>query len=103
MSDRRVEILQQNWTKRSSSYKHASREESDWQLDAMDEYLREKTFELLEYMAKKKVICMDLGKEGIKFLTKGESLTKEQLFERFSLQCHDVAPGEVRESSPLVG
>jgi hypothetical protein len=47
-------------------------------LTAMDEYFKERALELLEYMAKKKIIC-----NGGKFLTGGQEFTKEQLFENF--------------------
>lgn len=51
-------------------------------LDAMDQYMRESCMELLEYMAEKKVICHS-DEQGAYFNTRGETLTKEQLFENF--------------------
>ena len=56
-------------------------------LDAMDEYMEKTCLELLEYMAKKDVKCTWYEHEvlGIqyRFHFKGESITKEQLFQNF--------------------
>lgn len=49
---------------------------------AMDEYMKDRCLELLEYMAKRKVICHS-DEEGCYFNCKGETLTKEQIFENF--------------------
>jgi hypothetical protein len=45
---------------------------------AMDEYMKETCLELLEYMAKHNVLCMEEM-----FCYKGRWITKEQLFENF--------------------
>lgn len=54
-------------------------------ISAMDEYMRECSLELLEYMAKNNVeICYDPYSESKKhFLFKGYWINKEQLFENF--------------------
>lgn len=90
MTDRRAEILQKHWLKYCKDHKYSSRdgmpyEQPNWQEDAMEEYFKERIFDFLEYMAKDKVICLDLGDEGMAFLTRGKSITKEQLFENFAL------------------
>lgn len=56
--------------------------------NAMDEYMKERSLELLEYMAKNDVECEMLGDSDTGsvipfFYYKGEFLTKEQLFENF--------------------
>jgi len=50
--------------------------------EAMDEYFEERAMELLEYLAKNKVICHS-DEQGVYFNTRGETLTKEQIFENF--------------------
>lgn len=54
---------------------------------AMDEYMKECCLELLEYMAKNSVDCLDGGINNPdnkkSFYLKGEWITKEQLFENF--------------------
>jgi hypothetical protein len=50
--------------------------------NAMDENGKQMCLDLLEYMAKKKVICMS-DEDGLYFLVRGESLTREQIFEDF--------------------
>jgi hypothetical protein len=50
--------------------------------NAMDENGKQMCLDLLEYLAKKKVICMS-DEDGIHFLVRGESLTREQIFEDF--------------------
>jgi hypothetical protein len=49
---------------------------------AMDEYFKERALGLLEYMAKKRIIC-NVTDGQCNFLTRGETLTKEQVFENF--------------------
>jgi hypothetical protein len=51
-------------------------------LSAMDEYFKERALGLLEYMAKKRIIC-NVTDGQCNFLTRGETLTKEQVFENF--------------------
>lgn len=53
--------------------------------EAMDEYMCETCLELLEYMAKNKVICGHYSSsDGLLFKVNGhELLTKKQLFENF--------------------
>ncbi len=53
-----------------------------WRLDAMDEYAKSMCMDLLDYIAKNKIIAMS-DANGQQFLMRGESLTKEQLFENF--------------------
>ncbi len=50
--------------------------------DAMDEYMKATCLELLEYMAKNGIECIDSIK-GYSFYYRGQYLTKEQLFENF--------------------
>ena len=50
--------------------------------NAMDENGKQMCLDLLGYLAKKKVICMS-DEDGIHFLVRGESLTREQIFEDF--------------------
>jgi hypothetical protein len=50
--------------------------------DAMDEYMKECCLELLEYMAKNKVVCGVFSDDRM-FNYKGQWITKEQLFENF--------------------
>ena len=51
-------------------------------LFAMDEYMKEVCLELLEYMAKNSVECVDSIK-GYQFYYRGQYLSKEELFENF--------------------
>lgn len=51
-------------------------------LRAMDEYMREGCLELLEYMAKNRIICSH-DENGAYFLVGGEALSKDQIFENF--------------------
>ena len=56
--------------------------------NAMDEYMKERCLELLEYMAKNDVDCEMLGDDETDavqafFYYKGEWIKKEQLFENF--------------------
>lgn len=50
--------------------------------NAMDVYFEERAMELLSYLAKNKVICHN-DEQGDYFNTRGETLTKEQIFENF--------------------
>lgn len=50
--------------------------------NAMDDRATEMCLELLEYIAKNKVICHS-DKDGSYFNYRGETLTKEQLFDNF--------------------
>ena len=51
-------------------------------INAMDKYMRECCLDLLEYLANSKVICHS-DEQGTYFNTRGETLTKEQIFENF--------------------
>lgn len=56
--------------------------------NAMDEYMKERCLDLLEYMAKNNIVCEEFDKDNqgedfILFKFKGEWITKEQLFENF--------------------
>ena len=89
MSDRRGEILNQENIKFYETkvvhgiyrqnyptvYETAS-------ISAMDEYMKEVCLELLEYMAKNKVVCGVFSDDRM-FNYKGQWITKEQLFENF--------------------
>lgn len=81
MNDRRQEILNKFIFKMDE--REVVREEDA--LDAMDEYMRITCLELLEYMAKNKVICGHYSSvDGLLFKVNGhELLTAEQLFENF--------------------
>lgn len=50
--------------------------------DAMDEYADVRCLDLLEYLAKKGVMCC-VDSDGVYFKCRGEVLTKEQIFENF--------------------
>lgn len=57
-------------------------------INAMDEYMKERCLDLLEYMAKNNIVCEEFDKDNqgedfILFKFKGEWITKEQLFENF--------------------
>lgn len=58
---------------------------SQWVLNAMDENGKQMCLDLLEYMAKNKIICGYYSSvDGLLFKGNGhELLTKEQLFENF--------------------
>lgn len=51
--------------------------------NAMDEYMKERCLELLEYMAKNDIEISYTPPYENSFLFKGEWITKEQLFENF--------------------
>jgi hypothetical protein len=51
--------------------------------NAMDEYWRVKSMELLEYMAKNNVECLYDNDQPSFWVSSGEYLTKEQLFQNF--------------------
>ncbi len=90
MSDRRVEILNQEHRKFVEEEGLSSIHTNDFPqayklqaLAAMDEYMKECCLELLEYMAKHEINGY-IDKNGIScFWYKREWITKEQLFENF--------------------
>ena len=83
MEDRRVAILK---AEHQRGPDHVTPEGySQWVLNAMDENGHQMCLDLLEYMAKHKVICGHYSSpDGFLFKVNGhELLTKEQLFENF--------------------
>lgn len=85
MNDRREEILKQQlgrYLLKIEDISHGTDAIPHALKLAMDEYMRETCLELLEYMAEKKVICHS-DEQGAYFNTRGETLTKEQIFENF--------------------
>lgn len=84
MPDRREEVLNKIWQSDSGFLQIAINLNSDVSLikDAMDEYAKEMCLDLLEYMAKNSVECIDSIK-GYQFYYQGQYLSKEQLFENF--------------------
>lgn len=85
MTDRREEILKAEHQRGPDSITPEGY--SQWVLNAMDENGKQMCLDLLEYMAKNDVKCTWYEHEvkGIvyTFHYKGESISKEQLFENF--------------------
>ena len=80
MQDRKEEII--NKLMKSDKYFTMDQNTDEFVKDAMDEYAEERCLELLQYIAENKMIAY-IDKNGAYFLTRGESLTKEQVFENF--------------------
>jgi len=73
--DRRLQILEKH-------FPTPDHEDAAAILNAMDDYFTERALELLEYMANNHVKCGYTG-DGSYFNFKGESISKEQIFENF--------------------
>jgi hypothetical protein len=83
MSDRREEILESCIVSGKIGNGEVVCEISEAK-NAMDEYMKEVCLELLEYMAKNRIVCgIYSSPDGDLFRHKGRYMTKEQLFEDF--------------------